>query len=272
MVIKENSRNKWTLQSIILYALLGALIGLASRDLGLFFAIFSIGERAVPCFLVVILIISGGILSPFRIAKMAMLYASVACVLTWLIVAFTPLCSGLIKMVKLQDPIRNVDGVYVLVGGLLKNGELNASSMARLIRGVKLVKDGVAPRLIVGDYGSSNPSFSKAAKKLMHELKIDIPIIVVSPVSNTREEAVRVEDLYKTNGWQSLAIVTSPVHTTRAKGTFENTGLDVICISSSEVRYDLESLEISADRIQAFPSILHEIVGIQVYRYRGWID
>jgi hypothetical protein len=46
--------------------------------------------------------------------------------------------------------------------------------------------------------------------------------------------------------------------------------LEVISTPCRETRYDLENLIKWPDRLQAFSSAMHEIVGLRIYRSRGW--
>jgi hypothetical protein len=39
-----------------------------------------------------------------------------------------------------------------------------------------------------------------------------------------------------------------------------------------ETRFDLDTLERPEERLEAFGSLVHEQLGLLLYRQRGWID
>ena len=78
--------------------------------------------------------------------------------------------------------------------------------------------------------------------------------------------------LFRERGWRKLLLVTSPTHSRRAAATFEREGVSVVSSPSMETRFDLENLTRTDDRLFAFGAVLHERVGLGVYRWRGWID
>jgi uncharacterized SAM-binding protein YcdF (DUF218 family) len=93
----------------------------------------------------------------------------------------------------------------------------------------------------------------------------------VGPVGDTHDEAVLVSKLARQQGWKKILLVTSPTHSRRAALTFAKTGLTVISTPCQETGFDLENLNTSGDRLMAFRTALHELVGLRVYRTRGWI-
>jgi len=66
--------------------------------------------------------------------------------------------------------------------------------------------------------------------------------------------------------------VTSPVHSRRAAAVFEAQGIQVISAPTREAKYDIDELEGFDDRLRAFTDILHERLGLWIYRRRGWVD
>jgi uncharacterized SAM-binding protein YcdF (DUF218 family) len=66
-------------------------------------------------------------------------------------------------------------------------------------------------------------------------------------------------------------VVTSPTHSRRACAAFEREGLAVVCVPAVETQFDVESLEKPNDRVRAFGPVIHERLGLLVYRRRGWI-
>ena len=75
----------------------------------------------------------------------------------------------------------------------------------------------------------------------------------------------------KKRGLKRIIVATSPTHTFRGAALLEAQGLEVMAAPARETRFDLENLDKSEERLFAFGTIIHERLGIWVYRRRGWI-
>jgi len=95
--------------------------------------------------------------------------------------------------------------------------------------------------------------------------------ILVDSVTTTRTEALRMKAIARANGWQTLAVVTSPLHTRRACATFEAVGFRVVCVPSTVRGSGLIPGSIAEDRLRDFRSWLYETFATDSYRRRGWI-
>jgi uncharacterized SAM-binding protein YcdF (DUF218 family) len=173
-----------------------------------------------------------------------------------------------------RDPPQKADAVFVLASGLQQDGELSSVAMSRLLGGFELLGEGFAPRLVLSELPSPNPSYREAAAALMKSLGMSHEILVVGPVLNTHDEAVAVGALARESGFERLLVVTSPSHSLRAALALEAEGVDVISVPSVETTFDYENLGAEVhgdDRVRAFGPLLHERVGLLYYRYQGWI-
>ena len=99
----------------------------------------------------------------------------------------------------------------------------------------------------------------------------DAELVVQQPVSNTHDEATLAARYLKSKGLKRIIVTSSPTHTFRAAALLENLGLEVIAVPAIETSVDLENLDRSEERLRAFSMIIHERLGIMVYRQRGWI-
>jgi hypothetical protein len=45
----------------------------------------------------------------------------------------------------------------------------------------------------------------------------------------------------------------------------------VVCVPSIETQFDLETFDYPSDRMRGFGAVIHERLGLVVYRRRGWI-
>jgi uncharacterized SAM-binding protein YcdF (DUF218 family) len=189
--------------------------------------------------------------------------------LLWLAVAFTPLTSWMAQGLVRRDELRPADAVVVLASSLQRDGELTPTSMSRLLHGLELVSQGRAPRLVLTEIAAPARSHAEPARALLRALHISTELLVVGPVYNTRDEAALVKRLFAQRGFVTLVLVTSPTHTLRAAATFEKQGLTVLCSPSVETRFDLETLATADDRLRGFSPVLHERLGLLLYRLRG---
>jgi uncharacterized SAM-binding protein YcdF (DUF218 family) len=118
--------------------------------------------------------------------------AAVLVVLTYRLFVFPP-----------TDQPGRVDAVVVFAGG---DGE-------RQDEGLRLVRDGVAPVLVISDGGQ--PGSSRA--RVCRDRPAGLRLVCVSPdPATTRGEARRFAALAEREGWRSLVLVTSTYHVRRA--------------------------------------------------------
>lgn len=204
---------------------------------------------------------------------------ALASVALWLVVAFTPLAAHLSRpLVRAQPPVQadvradaRADAVVVLLASIQRDDDFGTPSLERTLHGIGLVRRGAAPRLILTQGSGRQGSHRVAASRLLAALKVDCPITVVGPVQDTHDEAIAVSALARKQGWKRILLVTSPLHSKRAALVFEKTGLSVTAAQCRETSFDLENLDVPGDRLRAFNSAIHEIIGLRVYRARGWI-
>jgi uncharacterized SAM-binding protein YcdF (DUF218 family) len=189
----------------------------------------------------------------------------------WLAVAFTPLVAWMADGLVRRDPVRDADAVFVFASRVQMDGEPTADAMSRLLKGLELVAEGRAPRLVVSEMAPPSRLYAPVARAWAKDFAPRAEILVVGPIANTREEAVAVARLLRERGLRSVLAVTSPVHTRRAAATLELEGLEVVAVPAIETRYDLETLDFAGERRRAFGSVVHERVGLFVYARRGWV-
>lgn len=203
-----------------------------------------------------------------------------ASVVFWLIVAFTPLAARLVRPLPVQasaqEIARGADAVVVLSSSIQDDGEFTKSSLPRLMRGLELVRGGRAKTLVLTELRPPNGSYTAAAKKLTQNLKIPVPIVTIKgPVIDTHDEAVATAELARQRGWKRIFLVTSPTHTRRASLVFRHASrarkLVVLPVAAQEIVTDLQTLHDPDDRVRAFDLAIHEIIGLKVYRRRGWL-
>jgi len=167
--------------------------------------------------------------------------------------------------------VRPADAVYVLASSIQEDNDPGAGAASRLWRGLELLARDQAPVLILSELKPPNGRYEPVARNWMAAVHIDRELIVLGPTTNTRNEALAVAALSRARGFERLLVVTSPTHTRRACAAFEREGLSVVCVPAIETQFDLETLDRPTDRAKAFGSVMHERLGLWVYRRRGWI-
>jgi uncharacterized SAM-binding protein YcdF (DUF218 family) len=246
-------------------AALGALLGFLALELNVPGLVSFGGDAA---FLVVAGALLGMLAWPTRVRGL-LAAALVVASLGWVLVAFGPVSAWLAEGLPRRDPLRNADAVYVLSSRLQQDGEPTTEAQSRLLHGVGLVSSGHAPRLIVSEQPRMRP-YAPVAREWLARLKVDTELLTVGPVTNTRDEARLVGEMFRLRGWRTLLLVTSPTHSRRAGAAFEREGLDVVSSPSVETRFDLETLDRPGERLLAFGALTHERLGLLFYRWKGW--
>ena len=124
-----------------------------------------------------------------------------------LIVGATGLVASFLPFVRpANDQPTRADAVVVLAGDW---GE-------RLALGLRLVRAGVAPTLVL----AGQPDSEEADRLCQRNLAFEIVCLRPSPDS-TRNEARAAGRLARTRGWHRLVVATSTTHVTRSRLLFE---------------------------------------------------
>jgi hypothetical protein len=257
-------------RTVLQGAALGLLFGLIAKELDFASAVSFHGDRAR---VVLGAMVVGGVLALVRLEALLKWLTAAALVL-WLAVAFTPLTHWMSQPLLRRDALEKADAVFVLASALQYDGELTTAAMSRLLRGLELMGDGWAPRLILTELPLPRPRYERPARELMRSFHLSHEILSAGPVFDTHDEAVAVSELARKKGFERLIVVTSPSHSLRASLALETQGVRVISAPSVETQFDYQSLgkiERGDDRLRAFGVLMHEHVGLLYYRYRGWI-
>jgi uncharacterized SAM-binding protein YcdF (DUF218 family) len=202
-----------------------------------------------------LLLIAGGILALICIA-----------------VAYTPLVSAIARPLIRRDSIpARVDAIAVLSAGITPDGMMRRETLERLLSGVTLARRGLAPVMLVSTERANRGSDSADLLSVISLVGGGIRTILADSVTTTRTEALRMRAIAGANGWQTLAVVTSPLHTRRACATFEAVGFRVVCVPATVRGSGLISGSTAEDRLHDFRSWLYETFASDSYRRRGWI-
>ncbi len=184
-----------------------------------------------------------------------------------------PLARGLVR----TDPLPQTpaDAIVVLSASLTNDGVLSPIAAARLLEGARLFRAGAALRLVVSRVSAGSAEHPVDSdpdqRAILRAAGVTPELHLLSPVGNTRIEAVRMAELAEPRGWHPIVVVTSAVHTRRACAAFEAVGFEVVCRPSPERDFALERMTAGTDRARAFSQWLYEYLGWWEYRARGWV-
>jgi len=253
--------------SLLAYGfILGVLVWTAALRLGI---------DAIPDFrsphIVVASGLLGALLAHTRLRVVFGLASALVC-LALLTVMYTPLAERLLRGIVREDRLQPVPAVVVLASEIHDSGELTDRSLARLFYAFQILRQGAAGRLVLTRRDGFQRSSRPAVERLMEKLRFSYPIDETGATENTHDEAIGVCLIARKAGWSRVILVSHPSHMRRASAVFEKEGLPVYCAPCPEGRYDITSLRQPEDRLLAFRDWLHEALGYEIYRIRGWVE
>jgi uncharacterized SAM-binding protein YcdF (DUF218 family) len=245
----------------------GALAAFVAMDLNLPSVVSFWGDRSV---LIPAAAVVGAVLWLTPLRRLVGITAALL-LLLWTVVAFTPLTAILANGLVRRDPVEAADAVFVFGSDIQDDGDPSSDAMSRLLKGVELVAEGRARYLLVSELPPPAGPHLPIARAWLSTFARRGEAISVGRIRNTRDEAVAVARVFQERGWSRVLAVTSPTHTRRAAAALEKQGLVVVSVPAVETKFDLETLGWPGDRRAAFPTLLHERIGMIVYKRRGWV-
>jgi uncharacterized SAM-binding protein YcdF (DUF218 family) len=170
-------------------------------------------------------------------------------------------------------PRSSVDAVIVLSGGITPDSLLMSEALDRLLTGLTLMRDSVAPLLVVTQPRRANGGATTAPDqaRLRALIARPFPMLTVDSVRTTHDEAVRAWRLLSPRSATRVAVVTSPLHTVRACATFERVGFTVSCVAAISRAYSVDRAASPDERLTLFRAWLYERAALVEYRARGWV-
>jgi uncharacterized SAM-binding protein YcdF (DUF218 family) len=194
-----------------------------------------------------------------------------------LVVAYTPIVTRPVHALIRNDPLPpSADAVMALSAGVNDDGTISPPSVDRLVKAIELVTQGVAPILVVSRevylLDGKTVSSRQEQERIIGLSRPGLSHMIVAGVTHsTHDEALRARDLFRSNNWKRIIVVTSPTHTRRACATFEKAGVVVSCAASENRDVALGRLTDPFERVKAFQLLLYETAGTIRYRQLGWL-
>lgn len=133
-----------------------------------------------------------------------------------------------------------------------------------------------APIIITGGAaaGATRPTAELMAR-LARDLGVPAErLILETGALDTRENGTRTAPLLERLGARRIALVTSPDHMARARGVFAKLGYETLAVPATPITPEVWSLAQfvpDAGALARTTATVHEVIGLAVYRMRGWI-
>ena len=131
-----------------------------------------------------------------------------------------------------RDLAQPADAIVILGARVNADGSPSSDLLSRTFHAIDLFNAGLAPVVIcAGGVGGDRLSAgSVACRYAAEELGVPLDHALVAQEGNawtTADEAARVAEIMRANGWHSAILVSHPLHLFRAKWLFERQGLEV---------------------------------------------
>jgi uncharacterized SAM-binding protein YcdF (DUF218 family) len=260
----------WNRRQVVAGAVIGTLTAVAAHVLGVQQLL-----RRPDLTLYLPAAIFGALVASTRLRPLLWVPAGIIAAIC-IVVAYTPVVSALSRSYVRADPLPpHVDAIAVLSMGITPDGMMRSETLDRLLTGLSLARRGLAPVVLVSREGLASGEKSvtdSVDQKAVVELtSTGARVIFVDSVVTTRTEALLMRKIARPNGWGTLAVVTSPMHSRRACATFEAVGFKVVCVPAAVRGSGLYAGANAEDRLRAFRAWLYETFATASYKSRGWI-
>ncbi len=149
----------------------------------------------------------------------------------------------------------------------------------RVLTAVELARQGRGKQLVLGGSSRTEPERAPEPELLRRWVErwelTDKPIRTLGYCRNTRDEALRTAELAREHGWQRIILLTSASHLKRSEATFRAVDLQVRAVGcdftgTAALQYPPKLVPQSGSML-LLQLWMHEVVGMQYYRLRGWI-
>ena len=203
---------------------------------------------------------------------------------SWLLLRMERPWAGM-KLIELPK----CDAVVVLGGGAeASRNDVDGVRMTkagdRILTGMELMRWGLAPAMIVGGGSARVDDVEKIESDLIRarigdwKPPMSWAIVSLGVAADTHDEAQRLVPLAKQRGWKKILLVTSANHMKRAVAVYRAAGFEVVPAPCNFIVAGNASPPSFGIGIPTWPGFerfstwLHEFVGWQIYRRKGWLD
>jgi uncharacterized SAM-binding protein YcdF (DUF218 family) len=144
----------------------------------------------------------------------------------FVLLAFTPLAAALHGGLASGATLPRADAIVVLGSGVMPEGELTDNSLRRTVHGIRLFRQGRAPRIVLLGPEYHGAVEAEVRARYAADLGVPADALVVEPGGrSTRDEAQRVRA--RLGRAPAVILVTGLHHMPRARRVFEREGMVV---------------------------------------------
>ncbi len=184
--------------------------------------------------------------------------------------AFSPLSEMLAHRLAVASRPGPADAIVVLGAGVDQHGLLSNASLRRMLEGVLLQKQDLAPFLVLlGPSFHGSPPEASVRARLAARLGVASErILTVEDAWTTREEAAKSWALLAPRGARRVLLVTDGQHLVRAVPLFERRGFEVRPVAAEETSLAPRSPE---QRLKLARMVAEEILARAYHRLAGYL-
>jgi uncharacterized SAM-binding protein YcdF (DUF218 family) len=174
--------------------------------------------------------------------------------------------------------------IVVLGGGIAPQAPPRAGANLtaagdRLWYGAQLYRADKAPRLITtgaNPYPGDGPTAAQAGAQRLAALGVPRTRITAASSTNTYTDALAVRRLMAERGDEPVLLVTSAIHTPRARATFRAAGIRALpaptdFVVTAQLPAGTYAWLLSAAALHHSGQAMREYMGLLYYRLRGWL-
>ena len=209
--------------------------------------------------LVVSLTLIGGLLGLTRLKALPGILAALFAI-PYATFALSPLAQNLAPFFIEKDPLpAKADAIVVLSAESPYRNRLKSQGLERLLHAKLLLEQGHAESMVLTDQPNFRGNPKEDRDQILGELSKRS--LSVGPVHNTFDEAQAVNSLLRAKGWNKIILVTSPIHSRRAKAIFlqQMPGVTAISSPAQAREFDIDLLVTSLDRLKVARLITYEV-------------
>lgn len=197
-------------------------------------------------------------------------------------IASTPVFANWLELrLKSQFPPQSIERLpqsdaVIVLGGVAAN---LGNPADRIMHALRIYRAGKASLIVIS--GGNLQQVGVPESQLIADLLVELgaprsALILETGSRNTRENALNTAAIFEKNGWRNGLLVTSGAHMPRALAAFRKVGLSVtptatdISVGPFFLLSSFLDLLPDAWALGRTMIAIKEMIGISVYRYRGW--
>jgi uncharacterized SAM-binding protein YcdF (DUF218 family) len=185
-----------------------------------------------------------------------------------ILLAKTPLADVLCRPLLREDTAGSADAIVVLGAAVDERCQPNTAALRRTLLGLRLFRQGRAPRIVfTGGLGSGSSSCASARVMADFAIGLGAPssaVLVEDRSTSTWENATRTAELLRPLDIETVLLVTDGYHMRRAEACFVREGFRV-------ERSSVPSPQVHRDNLLLLVDVARELAATGYYRLRGWI-